>query len=41
MNVYNKQGLGLPRLGLNIRARVINLWLGLETRVRVTHKITK
>ena len=28
-------------LGLHYRARVIELGLGLETRARVTHKMTK
>ena len=41
MNVYNEQGLGLARLGLHTRVRLINLGLGVETRVRVTHKMTK
>ena len=42
-NVYNEQGLGLARLGLHTRVSVIDLGLGLETRVRVkvTHKMTK
>ena len=35
------QGLGLARLGLHTRVRVIDLGLGLETGVRVTHKMTK
>ena len=34
-------GLGLARLGLHTRVTVIDLGLGLETRVRVTHKMTK
>ena len=41
MIVKNKQGVWLARLGLHIRVRVINLGLCLETRVRVTHKMTK
>ena len=39
MNVSNEQGLGLARLGLHTMVRVIDLGLGLETRVRVTHKM--
>ena len=35
MNVKNKQGLGLDRLGLHTRVRVTDLGLGLESRVRV------
>ena len=41
MNVYNKHGLGLARLGLHTRVRVTDLGLGLEFRVSVTQKMTK
>ena len=41
MNVKNKRGLGLARLGLHTRVRIFNLGLRIETRVRVTHKMTK
>ena len=43
MNVRNKQGLGLARLGSHTRVRVTDLGLGLESRVRVraTHTMTK
>ena len=41
MNVSNEQRLGLARLGLRTRVSVIDLGLGIETRVRVTHKMTK
>ena len=39
MNVMNKQGLWLARIGLHTRVRVTDIGLGLESRV--THKMTK